>query len=649
METGTAYSYLINSIENLKFNDITYISTDYILRLSAKQKELLYDGIKISKFSKGFEKTPQTEAQFHAYIHENAQKTRKALFGLLNEETVDLNCFQDIAIVDYDCGVGLHTMLFIDYLISINRIHTLKEIILIEENSFCLERAELIIKSLIPNAVVTTINKNGNSVTINETLLEHAIVYNLACSGYTKLNQSIINNAFEGGRYLFAKLIQRKNTILGETFSHNPYTLSFYSNSDYSISERFDFDSAIVPVQKRGERDYFEWLNAPSDVYDDLNAEDDDYINTIKSILTEKDASEFTCYQSSKNASDRCILAKLNYIVCLIKGIGCKPDHNQAETLLKEINGKYNGKIQRIIIKYLGVCCKDKYERIGYLNTYLGFDLSENEKCGRRCDLAACLSDIDKEKSEILFKLCVQYGCNTCGEASNYDLAIKHCPRAQFRLSELIAEKDPEESLRLLKDSAAQGYKLALNPLGCYYFNKCKGEEREKATELFIQAAGLGVSVAARNAYLCLERKNPTKALWFIALAYNLNEQRAKDDIVSLIPRVVSGKRGEQLVDEQVVKNAEGGLSKYKEQAINILLKRVRECQKIELYYDAFKALDRLESLDADLAKQKREELEEVTPDWYYEQNEEHIDDYSREDSLMDALDGQPDAYWNID
>ena len=70
METGTAYSYLINSIENLKYYDILSISTDFILRLSQKQKELIYNEIRESKFTNKYKKAPQTEAQFHAYVYE---------------------------------------------------------------------------------------------------------------------------------------------------------------------------------------------------------------------------------------------------------------------------------------------------------------------------------------------------------------------------------------------------------------------------------------------------------------------------------------------------------------------------------------------------------------------------------------------------
>jgi len=649
MEASTAYSYLINSIDRLKFYDITAISTDFILRLSTKQREFLYEEIRTSKFSKSFEKTPQTEAQFHAFIHENALKTRRAIFDLLNEEE-DLFCFPDIAIVDYDCGVGLHSLSFIDYLKSFNHDYSIKEIVLIDENQFCLERAELLVKSLIPDAVVKTVNKKGNSVSINEIRLEHTIVYNLACSGNHNLNRSVVNNAFEGGRYLFAKLVEKSGTFSSGLYSKPPYTSSFYIKSDYSISERIDFDSVRIPIikDKEGSR-YIFHLFKSSDVYGELNKEDDEYIQKIESILANKEPSPFSCYQTSRNASDSCVLAKLNLIVCLIWGIGCHTDKKEAKSLLLEMNGKYDEKINRIVIGLLCRCGEDEDERRGYLSTYLSLNIPESKKCGRRCDLASILWDIDKEQSEKLYRICIENGCDNCSEASNYDINARHCPRAQYWLSQLVEEKSPDESLQLLKESAEQGFKSALNPLGCYYFNECKGEERKKATELFIRAANMGVDVAARNAYLSLKDSDTTKALWYIALACKNNDQRAKDEIIDLLPKVVFGKRGDQLVDEQVIKNAEDGLSQYKERAIDILINRIKECQKQEWYEDATKELNRLESLDPELAKQKRDEVEEIDHDLPYQQNDMNQDDYSIEDSIRDALDDQPDAYWNID
>lgn len=655
METGTAYSYLINSFENLKYYDITSISTDYVLRLSQTQKELLYNEIRKSKYATKFEKAPQTEAQFHAYVHENAFSIRRSIFELLNEDTKDLFCFNDIAIVEYDCGIGLHSLAFIEYLKSIQHVQAIKEVVLIEEDSFRLNRAELLVKSMIPQVEVKTINKRGNAIEDNEIRLEHAMVYSIACSGNNDLTPKVIINAFEENRYLFAKLIEKKFTISGREFCRIPCDPSFYSDSDYSISERFDFDSVKLPSKtEEHENRFIDQLYEPSNIYEDGGlVEDNEYIAKLESLLKEDKVSAFKCYQSSKNAADDCILAKLNYIVCLIWGIGCDIDNEQAETLLKTMVGEYNGKIKQRIIRLLSICCKEEKERIDYSKQFLLFDIPESKKCGTRCGLASLLWETDKEQTELLYRQCVNSGCDKCGEGDNYDDKAKHCPRAQYWLSQLIEEKNPEESLQLLKESAAQGYKRAYNPLGCYYFNECKKEEDKiKATDLFIRAVEFGNKLAPRNAYLCLKDSEPSKALWYLALACkNNNSQasKAQEDIIKFIPKVVLGERGKDLTEEQIIKFAENGAIKYKDKSVAILLERVQRYKKLEWFDDALHSLDRLESLDEELAKQKREELEESIPDWYYDQHDAYIDDYSREDSLMDALDGEPDAYWNID
>jgi TPR repeat protein len=244
----------------------------------------------------------------------------------------------------------------------------------------------------------------------------------------------------------------------------------------------------------------------------------------------------------------------------------------------------------------------------------------------------------------------LEHGCEECVEADNYDGAAKSCPRAQYWLSRLIKETNPKESLQLLEKSASQGYISAFNTLGCFYFNESKkDEDRKKAAELFIRASEFDGKNASRNAYLSLKETKPIKALWYLALACKNNNLKAKEDILRYIPKVIKGNRCEQLVEEQEVKYAEEGLSQYKEQSIEILLKRVQRYAKLEWYDKALQSLDRLEKLDENLAKQKREELEAIIPEWYYEQDDVYFENYSRQDSLMDALDGQPDAYWNID
>lgn len=441
MENGTAYSYLINSIDKLKFYDITSISTDYILRLSKEQMELLYNEINssiVNKKSCNNLRLPQTEAQFHAYMYAKGLETRRNIFDLLSEDEKDLHCSKDIAIIDYDCGIGLYTLSFVDYLKSTNSTYNIKEILLIEANSFCLERAELLVRSLVPEVQVRTINKKANLVCPDEIRLEHALVYNIACGRERSLDFRVIRNVFKEGRYLFAKLLEKRNTISDRNIIDFAYESFFYSNAaEYSIWENFDFDSVFLATTNEDTSNFYEKLFKPSEVYGDVIPDDDCYVKTMESQRFSKSPS--ICFTNTQKALDKSILAKLNYINCLRFGIGCEVNLEEAEALLKAINGKYNENIQRIIIRLLSVCCKDKEECILYAKEYLCLEMPETHKCATRSNLAGWIKENDKEQAETLYKLCVEHGCETCQDAHSYNELAKHCPKAQYFLSELIS------------------------------------------------------------------------------------------------------------------------------------------------------------------------------------------------------------------
>ena len=99
-----------------------------------------------------------------------------------------------------------------------------------------------------------------------------------------------------------------------------------------------------------------------------------------------------------------------------------------------------------------------------------------------------------------------------------------------------------------------------------------------------------------------------------------------------------------------VITLAELGVEKYRQKAIDIIVCiGDRQMHDVEIE-NAEKTFNRLKLLDESLAETKLRELVENTPDDYYDNRYNDYDEpYTHYDSVMDALDGEVGAYWNID
>lgn len=663
METGTTYSYLIQSLKNPTLYDIRSISADFMMRLTPDLQESLKEEIRNmnahSSFilrRRAFNKKPETEAQMHAYVYENALPVFRSMSRVLTEMRGGIQDIQDIAIVDYDCALGLNTIAFIEYLRTMGGEELLKEVLLIDDNEACLERAELMVKSIAPSIIVRTLLKNPNDVSGNDVRLEHVMVYHLMCGSTYFIGKEKYNEICQAGRFLFSKVICYPDVIYyGD---RGPYY------RDYDCYEHLDFDSVIVKDAKPT-NDYFDRFIdfsesiAGSHFKDDYCKEVSEFIR--RRVGFERDCVEFFCrYRNSS------ILARVNYAKCLYYGIDSHEDKAEAYDLMLQLKKRFEdidqpnanddvikSSILGIMIDCLAQNEDGRDERIALMREFLTLNINEHDKCKVRYNYSLLLDDkSDFNTVKTLLECCVEHGCWKCHEASNYDLTKRNCPRAQYRLGKILFNhNDDDSSIQYLQAASLQGEALAMNVLGIRY-DKGKGveQDKDKALSLYMSSAENGSIAACRNAYYILSSKDRTKALWFLALACNRKDIKAEKELLSFITTFAHGVSGKKIVENLIIKSAEDGLEENKNRAIDILMRRAEDYILKDMYDEAEDEYKRIGVFDANLSEKKLDELWDNTPEWYYARKDAQMEEtYTIEDSLRDALDDEPSAAWNLD
>lgn len=141
-ENNTNYSIRISKIEHPYFNSIRQLSVDYIMSLSEDQKDELWE-----KLNHGLDIYEEEELLYHymysfGQMHKAKLKTAFDVFvqSKLSQETIE--------IIDYGCGQGMATTVFLDYL-QINEIKAnIKQVTLIEPSKIALARGILHLNSI---------------------------------------------------------------------------------------------------------------------------------------------------------------------------------------------------------------------------------------------------------------------------------------------------------------------------------------------------------------------------------------------------------------------------------------------------------------------------------------------------------------------
>lgn len=649
MKAETLFSYLLNSIKKPSLFDIKSISTDFMTRLLPEQVESLNNTVLDTPFHRGSK--PCNEAQMNALIHAEIINVAHWLEYILLDLDRDACCANDCVVIDYDCGIGLSSVAMIHCFNEICTADIISEVILIEEDEFCISIAELLVKSMLPSATVRTIKKSANNIVPDDIKNDHILVYNLFCGRYTRVNDAIINMALKNIRYQFVKTIIKLSSLDG---SYNIENREYETKIDLGthliiMSDLLSIQSE--PVEKTPQNNY-DYFCAPKDVMS-LNAPcsknyDPHYLD-ILSFIEKKDSSAINCYAYFERLSDRSPLAKLNLAKCLYFGVGIEQNKERAISILKSMESVSEDDFKALVLREMALMLDNEDEQIALWNKVISLDIPENEKCTSRCNIAYLRRGSNNE-NERLYRKCIEFGCKYCKETLRYNREKRSCPKAQYQLGLILwGRNDKENAVLQIKKSANQGYVPAMNIMGQLYVNgKYVENDIETAISLWKEAASSGDIAAQKFLFKYYKNNRPTDAFRYLTMACNSKDIEALKLMLEFLPNVLYGDLRDQQKDYCIITLALNGVDEYKLKASNILVRRGDELMRHEEIEKARKYFEILGTLDDELSKQKLKELEENTPDWYYEKDI-YNEGYSYEESLMDALDDTPDAYWNID
>jgi len=317
--------------------------------------------------------------------------------------------------------------------------------------------------------------------------------------------------------------------------------------------------------------------------------------------------------------------------------------------------------------------------------------MNKDHACAYLTNTAICGSIEDEEKKEIWKRFAFSDGCKSCHECYHYSHI---CPKAQLTWAKEY-EKDPNVSVRLLRQSAAQKYDKALFHLG-FRMAITENMPSFKESILFNFMNNFSLNTPPEEYKALFPILSKDRYFFYLQEAADLRYNKAQ----SIMP-YISKLRSDNYnyiywAGIFIVRNHEEELSHsildFFETKTNKSLNNYFEpetvCEKQYLSV-ASKLAEHTDDVDFicrfanfflmgdclyeaqkyyNLAKEKGcteiddvlndvnsriEELEAArsNSDDYYDPSDYYdpYENYSYEDSLMDALDGEMDAYWNID
>ena len=312
------------------------------------------------------------------------------------------------------------------------------------------------------------------------------------------------------------------------------------------------------------------------------------------------------------------------------------------------------------------------------------------ENPDREC---ACIMDIttsgepsEEVKRSIYQKYAFGGGCRTCHECANYDEIARMCPRAQV-LWALENENNEELYDDLIQKSARQGYASALYKLGYirarkleypdftpspYYINLVSPpiEYKEMYPILakdeyykYLQAAAQIEDFAISRSilpYVARLRNNEYDTIYWSCVQYGSSKN---EEVLKWIYNFYKNKCGRSLetyfeantlCEKQMISYAESIARITNDMSficsIAKFYKKGSKWYKAKKFYEIAQGMVCTEIEDPlNAINNKIQEIEEAERVSRWENSYYDEDPYTWEDSLMDALDGEPDAYWNID
>ena len=160
------YNDMIWDISNLSFNKIRAISTDFVLSLTEKEKDHLWEDL---EHGNGRLLRTDEELKYYLYAYGNMHK-QKMDVALSKFSWKDFEN-KHIQIVDWGCGQALATICFFDYLKRKDIKCVIAKIVLIEPSPEALERATTHVcpyNQVSEDTEIVTLNKCIDEVDLSE-------------------------------------------------------------------------------------------------------------------------------------------------------------------------------------------------------------------------------------------------------------------------------------------------------------------------------------------------------------------------------------------------------------------------------------------------------------------------------------------------
>ncbi len=158
-ECKTAYSYLIEHLQEPSFLKVWDIAFDFVRKLPSDLCDELHESL--NRGVDVLDSEPLLQMYIYAFGKMHNAKLQYA-FEHMQKNAIK---YSEVEIVDYGCGQGLATICYHDYLQEHNKEQKVKRIILIEPSSMALSRAELLCSRFYPNAEILAINKQFDDLT----------------------------------------------------------------------------------------------------------------------------------------------------------------------------------------------------------------------------------------------------------------------------------------------------------------------------------------------------------------------------------------------------------------------------------------------------------------------------------------------------
>lgn len=155
IETDTDYAEVLNKTQR-RFKDIRNISVQKINQFENKD-DIFYSlgrGAKILK----------EEAQLYSYINSYGNMHEAKMLSALQQLPLDELNGKNIEIIDWACGQGLASIIFIEFVENQNVNITIRNIVLIEPSEIALKRAVLNVRHFDGQCQVKTVLKDIDSI-----------------------------------------------------------------------------------------------------------------------------------------------------------------------------------------------------------------------------------------------------------------------------------------------------------------------------------------------------------------------------------------------------------------------------------------------------------------------------------------------------